>query len=131
LGKRLERTSFEVNAQPGVIRPAGSNRGFLVWSVRDLRGPAEREVLELVDAASGTTVERSAARSSRLLRSETARFVWQRTVTNTPSSDHSRRAWVRSKTRLDADRWFGVERLGRQAYVDDPRMTVSSALYSH
>jgi len=128
----LERTSFEVNAQPGVIRPAGSSRSFLAWSVRDLRGPAEREVLELVDAASGTTVERiRGAKFLDLLRSDDGAFR--------VAAERNRHAielitlgasGFGSKTRIDAERWFGVERLGRQVYLDDPKMAASSALFS-
>ena len=128
----VDRSSFEVNAQPGVIRPAGSAGGYLVWSVRDLRDPSNREKLELVDAATGATVEHvGGAKFLDLLRSEDGAFrvVAARDGHTIELITLGARGFG-SKTQIEADRWHGVELLGRQAYVDDPKGAASSALVS-
>lgn len=54
----LATTSYELRALPDLVRPAGSQRQFLIWSARDLRDPRGRHSIEMVDAATGTVVHR-------------------------------------------------------------------------
>jgi len=128
----LERTAFEISAQRGVIRPTGSTRSYLVWSIRDLRQPFAGAVLELIDAATGKTVDRVGdATFLDLLRSEDGVF-------RVAAARAARRVELITlgaqgfglKESIRADHWYGVARVGRSTYLDDAGMAASNAVFS-
>jgi outer membrane protein assembly factor BamB len=126
----LETTSFELNAMRGVVRPAGSARALLVWSVRDRRDPLGRHALEVVDAATGALVDRmEGAVFLDILRAADGAYRVATTRNDRAIEIVALGAQgLGTVTRVAAERWHGAVRHGTPAYLNDTTRAASAAL---
>ena len=126
----LETTNYELLAMRGVVRPAGGSRVFLMWSVRDLRDPTGRPVLELTDALTGVLVDRREDSTFlELLRAADGSYqVATRSEDGALTLTALGTAGFGESRNVPSLRWDGVVRLGRSTYTDDTGAAASTAL---
>lgn len=127
----LTTTNYDLLALPGVIRLTGSQRQFLIWSVRDLRNPGEWYSIELVDAATGIVVDRiDGAAYLQLLRDSDgslrlAATKGQGAINVFELGPNG----FGAETQIWASQWHGVAQRGSPTFTTDTTKLPSAALF--